>query len=61
MTVSILEVGHLYCSSDLTKVFLNEQDAIDAVPDGFREIERLYYRHRIAERWLTIKTYHVEE
>jgi len=61
--VSIIEIGDLHCPAHTTKIYHTFEQAIKAVPVGFRRIESaigVYYEDEAGEQWLSIKTYPVE-
>ena len=68
MNVAIMEIGDLYCPPDITRVFLTKEKVIENVPTGFDYVDTVlctgrYYENESDDRgrWLTIKTYDVEQ
>jgi hypothetical protein len=65
ITVAILQIGEVWDSPDITRIFTDEKTALKHLPKGFKEITidkdyGLYFEHESKRRWANIKTYEVE-
>ena len=62
--VAILEAGDLYIEPDTTRAFHTVKGAMRAIPAWATRIASypgVYYVDEINDRWLTIKTYRIED